>query len=320
MDFDNTKNERKIAKIKVIGVGGGGNNAVNRMIQDGIRNVEFVAINTEEKVLKLSKAKNVIQIGKETTKGLGAGSNPAVGEVAAKENIKEIEDILNDTDMVFITAGMGGGTGTGAAPVVASIAKEKGILTVGIVTKPFTFEGKRKSMQAEMGISKMKEKVDALIVISNDSLLKTVDRNTTLKQAFEIADNTLKQGIQGITDLITVTGAVNVDFADIKTIMQNTGLAHMGIGIANGDNRIVEATKQAVENSLSETNIKGAKGLIINFTGGLDLSLQEVNVSVNMIEDYLDEDATVIFGLVIDENMNDNIEITVIATGINSQI
>ncbi len=303
------------ATIKVIGVGGAGNNAVNRMVESGIKGVEFIAVNTDEQILEKSKAGTTIQIGEKITKGLGAGANPDIGAQSAEENKSEITEALRGADMVFVTAGMGGGTGTGAAPIVASVAKEMGILTIGIVTKPFTFEGKKRLSQAERGIESLKGKVDTLVVIPNDKLLQIIDRKTTMVEAFRMADDVLRQGVQGISDLIAIPGLVNLDFADVKTIMLNTGMAHMGIGSASGENRAEDAAKQAIQSPLLETSIEGARGVIINITGGNDLGLHEVNTAAELVQRSVDPEANIIFGAVIDENMNDEISITVIATG-----
>ena len=288
------------ATIKVIGVGGAGNNAVNRMIEAGIRNVEFIAVNTDRQTLNTSRAGSKIQIGEKITRGLGAGANPDIGAQSAEESRAEIAEVLKGADMVFVTAGMGGGTGTGAAPVVAAIAKELGILTIGVVTKPFTFEGKKRLAQAERGIASLKGKVDTLVVIPNDKLLQVIDRKTSIVEAFRMADDVLRQGVQGISDLIAVPGLINLDFADVKTIMLNQGMAHMGIGTASGENRAEDAAKQAIQSPLLETSIEGAKGVIINITGGTDIGLLEANI---------------IFGTVTDESMGEEIQITVIATG-----
>ena len=303
------------ATIKVIGVGGAGNNAINRMIEAGIKNVEFIAVNTDRQALQLSKATSRIQIGEKLTRGLGAGANPDIGMQAAEESKAEIAEILRGADMVFVTAGMGGGTGTGAAAIVAGTAKEMGILTIAVVTKPFTFEGKKRLAQAERGIESLKSKVDTLIVIPNDKLLQIIDRKTSMSEAFMLADDVLRQGVQGISDLITVTGTVNLDFADVKTIMLNTGMAHMGTGRASGENRAEDAAKQAISSPLLETSIEGARGVIINVTGGESLGLQEVNTAAELIQRSVDPEANIIFGTVIDPNMQDEIQITVIATG-----
>lgn len=316
MRYSEQNNEDNLVKIKVIGVGGAGNNAVNRMIEEGIRNVQFIAINTEEQALAQSKANFQMHIGKNTTKGLGAGSNPILGEMAAREDEENIRSVLTGTDMVFVTAGMGGGTGTGAAPVVCEIAKSMGILTVGIVTKPFIFEGKRRRNNAEDGIARMKRNVDALIVVENNNLLKAVPKGTTMVEAFSEADGVLKKGVQGVTDLITIPGFINIDFADIKTIMKDSGIAHMGIGLAEGDQRALDAAIDAMDSPLLETSVKGAKGLIVNVTGGIDLGLSEVSTAVGYIKDFLDPEANIIFGTIVDERIHDAVMVTVIATGI----
>ena len=312
----NNENVDNGVKIKVIGVGGGGNNAVLHIINERVKNIEAYLINTEMGVLKKTNYRNVLQIGKETTKGLGAGANEVVGERAARESRGDIENILQNTDMLFVTAGMGGGTGTGAAPVVAEIAKEMGILTVGFVTKPFMFEGKLRDMRAEAGIEKLKENVNALIVILNDNLLKVANKNTPLKEAFFLANDVVKQGIQSITDLITTVGQINLDFADIKTIFSYRGKAYMGIGKAEGELRVKEAVEQAIANPLTENTIDGAKGVIFNVTGGENLSLTEIDSAIKVINDKVDDDANIIFGTVIDENLKDEVNVTVIATGI----
>ena len=303
------------ATIKVIGVGGGGTNAVNRMVDSGIRGVEFVAVNTDRQALILSKAASKIQIGEKITRGLGAGANPDIGAQAAEESKSEITEALRGADMVFVTAGMGGGTGTGAAPIVAQCAKEMGILTIGVVTKPFTFEGKKRLSQAERGIESLKGKVDTLVVIPNDKLLQIIDRKTSIVEAFKMADDVLRQGVQGISDLIAVPGLVNLDFADVKTIMLNTGIAHMGIGRASGESRAEDAAKQAISNPLLESSIEGAKGVIINITGGSNLGLHEVNTAAEIVQRSADPEANIIFGAVIDESIDEDIIITVIATG-----
>ncbi|MBQ9298221.1 MAG: cell division protein FtsZ [Clostridia bacterium] len=304
-----------IATIKVIGVGGAGNNAVNRMIEAGIRGVEFIAVNTDRQILQESKAPTKIQIGEKITRGLGAGANPDIGAQAAEETKGEIAEALRGADMVFVTAGMGGGTGTGAAPIVAAAAKEMGILTIGVVTKPFTFEGKKRLSQAERGIESLKGKVDTLIVIPNDKLLQIIDRKTSILEAFKMADDVLRQGVQGISDLIAVPGLINLDFADVKTIMLNTGMAHMGTGRASGENRAEDAAKQAIESPLLETSIEGARGVIINITGSSNLGLHEVNTAAELIQRSVDSEANIIFGSVVDEEMGDDVSITVIATG-----
>ena len=303
------------ATIKVIGVGGAGNNAVNRMIEAGIKGVEFIAVNTDRQALQKSKAGTKIQIGEKVTRGLGAGANPDIGAQSAEENKSEIAETLRGADMVFVTAGMGGGTGTGAAPIVAQAAKEMGILTIGVVTKPFTFEGKKRLSQAERGIESLKGKVDSLVVIPNDKLLQIIDRKTSIIEAFKMADDILRQGVQGISDLIAIPGLVNLDFADVKTIMLNTGMAHMGIGRASGENRAEDAAKQAVQSPLLETSIEGARGVIINITGGENLGLHEVNTAAELVQRSVDPEANIIFGTVTDPDMGDEIQITVIATG-----
>ncbi|MBL4930782.1 MULTISPECIES: cell division protein FtsZ [Clostridium] len=306
--------------IKVIGCGGGGSNAVNRMIVEGLKNVEFLAINTDKQALMLSHANQKIQVGEKLTKGLGAGANPEIGKKAAEESREEIEEAIKGADMVFITAGMGGGTGTGAAPVVAEIAKSLGILTVGVVTKPFPFEGRRRMKHAEMGIENLKEKVDTLVIIPNERLLTMVDKKTTLLDSFKLADDVLRQGVQGISDLITIPGLVNLDFADVRAVMLDKGLAHMGVGKGSGDNRAQEAAKQAISSPLLETSIVGATGVLLNVTGGADLGLLEINEAAEIVQDAADPDANIIFGAVIDETLKDEIRITVIATGFEEEV
>ena len=320
-DYDENNNYMMdgTATIKVIGVGGAGNNAINRMIESGIKGVEFIAINTDRQALQLSKASSKIQIGEKLTRGLGAGANPEIGMQAAEESKAEIAEMLRGADMVFVTAGMGGGTGTGAAPIVAAAAKELGILTIGVVTKPFTFEGKKRLTQAEKGIANLKEKVDTLVVIPNDKLLQIIDRRTSIVEAFKMADDVLRQGVQGISDLISVPGLINLDFADVKAVMLNTGMAHMGIGRASGENRAEDAAKQAIQSPLLETSIEGARGVIINITGGNDLGLQEANTAAELVQRSVDPEANIIFGVVTDENLGDEISITVIATGFEQQ-
>jgi cell division protein FtsZ len=306
----------QFAQIKVVGVGGGGNNAVNRMIESQLKGVHFVAINTDRQALFGSNAESKIQIGEKLTKGLGAGANPDIGKKAAEESRDDISQVLQGADMVFITAGMGGGTGTGAAPIVAQVAKELGILTVGVVTKPFSFEGKRRMQHAEIGIEELQKQVDTLVTIPNDRLLQIAEKKTSIMDAFKIADDVLRQGVQGISDLIAVPGLVNLDFADVKTIMYERGLAHMGVGRgANGENRAVDAAKQAIQSPLLETSIEGAKGVLLNITGGPNLGLLEVNEAAELVSQAADPDANIIFGAVIDENLKDELIITVIATG-----
>ena len=302
------------AQIKVIGVGGAGCNAVNRMVQYGLQGVEFIAVNTDKQALTMNKGDNKIQIGEKLTKGLGAGADPEIGRKAADESRDLIQEALRGADMVFITAGMGGGTGTGAAPIVAQCAKEMGILTVGVVTKPFTFEGRVRMRNAEAGIENLKPAVDTLITIPNDKLIALVGK-ASLPDALRVADDVLRQGIQGISDLIAVPAMINLDFADVKTIMKEKGMAHMGIGTACGEKRASEAAKQAVESPLLETSIDGAKGILMNITGGPDLSLLEVNEAAELIQQSADPDANIIFGADIDESMGDALRITVIATG-----
>lgn len=302
------------AKIIVIGVGGAGNNAVNRMIDESISGVEFIGINTDSQALQLCKAPTAIQIGEKLTKGLGAGAQPEIGEKAAEENVEELTQAIKGADMVFVTCGMGGGTGTGAAPVVAKIAKQMGILTVGVVTKPFRFEARTRMTNAEAGIEKLKESVDTLIVIPNDKLLEIVDRRTTMPEALKKADEVLQQAVQGITDLINVPGLINLDFADVKTVMVDKGVAHIGIGSATGDDKAIEAVKQAVASPLLETTIEGASHVIINISG--DIGLVEANDAASYIQELAGDNANIIFGAVYDESATDSCTITVIATGI----
>lgn len=313
IDFD--VDMEQFAKIKVIGVGGGGNNAINRMIDHGVRGVDFIAFNTDKQALYSSKAEAKIQIGEKLTKGLGAGANPEIGERAAEENRNEIMEAMEGADMIFITAGMGGGTGTGAAPIVAEIAKELGILTVAVVTKPFTFEGRKRLKQADTGLENLREKVDTLVIIPNDKLLQMAEKKTPMSEAFQMADEVLRQGIQGISDLISVPNLINLDFSDVKTIMENKGIAHMGIGQANGDNRATEAAQLAIKSPLLETSIDGAKSVLLNITGGDDLGMLEVNEAAELIMQAVDKDANIIFGAGIDSSMNNEVKITVIATG-----
>jgi cell division protein FtsZ len=311
LEFDT--NLDSLATIKVIGVGGGGNNAVNRMIEHGVQGVEFIAVNTDAQALNLSKAEVKMQIGAKLTRGLGAGANPDVGKKAAEESKEQLEAALSGADMVFVTAGMGGGTGTGAAPVIAQIARDLGALTVGVVTRPFTFEGKKRSGQASGGIGAMKEAVDTLIVIPNDRLLEIVDKSTPMLEAFREADNVLRQGVQGISDLIAVPGLINLDFADVKTIMSNKGSALMGIGVSAGENRAAEAAKKAISSPLLETSIDGAQGVLMNITGGTNLSLYEVQEAADIVATASDQEVNMIFGSVINEALKDEIIVTVIA-------
>ena len=318
-EMDNSRMGDGTATIKVIGVGGAGNNAVNRMIEADIKGVEFIAVNTDRQALQKSKAPTKIQIGEKITRGLGAGANPDIGAQAAEESRSEIGEALRGADMVFVTAGMGGGTGTGAASIVAGTAKEMGILTIAVVTKPFTFEGKKRLAQAERGVESLKGKVDSLVVIPNDKLLQIIDRKTSIVEAFKMADDVLRQGVQGISDLIAIEGLVNLDFADVKTIMLNRGMAHMGIGRASGENRAEDAAKQAIQSPLLETSIEGARGVIINITGGSDLGLQEINTAAELVQRSVDPEANIIWGSVIDESLGDEIVITVIATGFETE-
>lgn len=318
MDFD--LDLEQFATIKVIGVGGGGNNAVNRMIEAGLTGVEFISVNADAQALQHCKTNKCIQIGGKLTRGLGAGANPAMGEQAAQESREEILAALRGADMVFVTAGMGGGTGTGAAPVVAECAKEVGALTVGVVTKPFSFEGRRRQKQAEIGTANLKENVDTIITIPNDRLLQISDKKTSMIDAFRVADDVLRQGVQGISDLISVPGLINLDFADIKTIMTNTGSALMGIGYGTGDNAAGMAAEAAIKSPLLETSIEGAKGVLLNITGGKNLGLLEVNEAAEVVSNAVDPDANIIFGAVIDERLGDEVRVTVVATGINENV
>ena len=307
--------QSSFASIKVVGCGGGGNNAVNRMVEAGLRGVEFIAINTDRQALGMSKAQTQIQIGEKITKGLGAGAVPEIGRRAAEESKEEIAQALAGADLVFVTAGMGGGTGTGAAPIVAEIARDLGALTIAVVTKPFSFEGKQRMKNAESGIADLKQRVDTLVVIPNDSLLKVSSKNTSMLEAFRIADDVLRQGIQGISDLIAVPAMINLDFADVKTVMESGGMAHMGIGIGSGENKLVDAAKNAIASPLLETNIDGARAVLINVTGGADISIVDINEAANLVMEAADPDANIIFGAGIDETMGDAVRITVIATG-----
>lgn len=310
----------QLAQIKVIGVGGGGSNAVNRMIENGVKGVEFITVNTDAQALHQAKSEHKLQIGDKLTRGLGAGANPEVGKRAAEESKELIMNTLRGADLVFVTAGMGGGTGTGAAPVIAEIARECGALTVGVVTRPFTFEGRKRAMQAEQGIAALKEKVDTLILIPNDRLLEIVDKKTPMLEAFREADNVLRQGVQGISDLIALPGLINLDFADVKTIMTERGSALMGIGVGTGENRAVEAARKAIQSPLLETSIEGARGVLLNITGGLNLSLYEVNEAADIVASASDPDVNMIFGAVIDETLKEEIKVTVIATGFEHRI
>ncbi|WP_079505055.1 cell division protein FtsZ [Mesobacillus jeotgali] len=310
----------QFATIKVIGVGGGGNNAVNRMIEDGVQGVEFISVNTDAQALNMSKAEVTMQIGGSLTRGLGAGANPEIGRKAVEESRKQIRDALEGADMVFVTAGMGGGTGTGAAPEIAHIARELGALTIGVVTRPFTFEGRKRAQNAAAGIEEMKKAVNTLIIIPNERLLQIVDKKTPMIQAFREADNVLRQGVQGISDLIAVPGLINLDFADVKTIMSNKGTALMGIGVASGENRAADAAKKAISSPLLETSINGAKGVLMNITGGMNLSLYEVQEAADIVAAATDDQLNMIFGSVINENLTNEIMVTVIATGFDHDV
>lgn len=307
-----------VAQIKVVGVGGGGNNAVNRMIASNIKSAQFIAVNTDKQALFLSKAPVKIQLGEKLTRGLGAGGEPEVGEKAAEESRNEITEAIKGADLLFITAGMGGGTGTGAAPVVAEIAKEMGILTVGVVTRPFVFEGKNREANARVGISNLKQYVDTLVIIPNDKLLQVVPKGTSMVEAFRVADDVLRQSIQGISDLIVTPSLINLDFADVRSIMKNKGLAHMGIGRARGENRMINAVRQAVSSPLLETTIEGATGVIIYVIGGFDMSLDEVNEAARLVQEVVDPSANIIFGAGINPEMEEEISVTVIATGFDT--
>jgi len=317
--FDIGTEIEQFANIKVVGVGGGGNNAVNRMIEQGLDGVEFVAINTDAQALLSSNAGRTIRIGEKITRGLGAGSNPTIGEEAAEESREEVAQALEGADMVFVTAGMGGGTGTGAAPIVAEIAKNLGALTVAVVTKPLTVEGRQRMDKAQSGIENLKNSVDTLIVIPNDRLLEVAEKQTSLIDAFKIADDVLRQGVQGISDLITITGIINLDFADVKTIMTDAGSALMGIGRAKGDDRAADAAKLAIASPLLEASIEGAKGVLLNITGGMNLGIHEANEAARIIQEVADPEANIILGAVIDENFEEEVQVTVIATGFDAK-
>jgi len=304
-----------LAVIKVVGVGGGGTNAVNRMVDAGLSGVEFIAVNTDAQALLMCDADVKIHIGSKATRGLGAGADPAVGQAAAQESRDELKESLKGADMIFVTAGEGGGTGTGGAPIVAELGSELGALTVGVVTRPFAFEGRRRSDQAERGIDALRDRVDTLIVIENDRLLQVVEKKTSIMEAFGIADDILRQGVQGITDLITVPGLVNLDFADVRTIMREAGSALMGIGTASGENRAAEAARAAVSSPLLEASIEGATGILLNVTGGTEIGLFEVNEAAEVVTSAADQNANVIFGAVIDDSIGDEVRVTVIATG-----
>ena len=306
---------RRYAAIKVVGVGGGGSNAVNRMISAGLRGVEFIAINTDAQALAMSNADKKIHIGSKITKGLGAGGDPEVGRQAADESKEDLTEALEGADMVFVTAGMGGGTGTGGAPIVAQAARDLGALTIGVVTKPFTFEGRRRGQAADDGVRTLKQKVNTLITIPNDRLLQIIDRTATVIEAFRTADDVLRQGVQGIADLITVPGLINLDFADVRTVMHEAGAALIGIGVASGEDRAMRAAQAAISSPLLETSMQGARGVLLNVTGGVDLGLMEVSEAAQIIKDAADPDANIIFGAVIDEKADSEVRITVIATG-----
>lgn len=308
----------RYANLKVVGVGGGGSNAINRMIEAGIKGVDFICVNTDAQALNLSKAPIRLQIGQNLTRGLGAGANPEVGQKAAEESRDEIIEHLKGADMVFVTAGMGGGTGTGGAPVIAAAAKELGALTVGVVTKPFSFEGRRRMSVALQGIENLRSNVDTLIVIPNDRLLQVVPKDATILDAFRVADDVLRHGVQGISDLVCVPGLINLDFADVRTIMMDTGSALMGIGIGHGENRAKEAAAQAISSPLLEASIEGAKGVLMNITGGPDLGIFEVNEAAELVMQAADPDANIIFGAVINDDLEDTLQITVIATGFDN--
>lgn len=309
------EDKANFASIKVVGCGGGGNNAVNRMVDAGLQGVEFISVNTDRQALALSNATVKIQIGEKLTKGLGAGAVPDIGRRAAEESREEIAQSIKGADLVFVTAGMGGGTGTGAAPIVAEIARDLGCLTIAVVTKPFAFEGKQRMKNAEMGIADLKQRVDTLVVIPNDRLLQVVSKGTSMLEAFRIADDVLRQGIQGISDLIAVPALINLDFADVKTVMESGGMAHMGIGIGSGENKMVDAAKNAIQSPLLETNIDGARAVLINITGGEDISIIDINEATSLIMQAADSEANIIFGAGIDPSIGDEVRITVIATG-----
>lgn len=319
MEYTLDSTDNKGAVIKVIGVGGAGGNAVNRMVEAGIKGVQFITANTDVQALESSNAETKIQLGPKLTRGLGAGSNPEVGQKAAQESEEAIKEALEGADMIFVTAGMGGGTGTGAAPIVANIAKESGALTVGVVTRPFAFEGAKRSRFAADGITELKKDVDTLVIISNSKLLEIVDKKTPMGEAFSIADDVLRQGVQSISDLITSPGFVNLDFADVKTVMSDQGSALMGIGTANGENRITEATKKAISSPLLEVSIDGAKQVLLNITGGPDLSLFEAQDAAQIVSEQATSDVNIIFGTSIDDTLGDQVKVTVIATGVESE-
>ncbi|MBR5009650.1 MAG: cell division protein FtsZ, partial [Clostridia bacterium] len=310
-DFDTTN----FASIKVVGVGGAGTNAVNRMLDRGLKGVEFIAVNTDKQALELSKAPVKVQIGEKLTKGLGAGANPDIGKRAAEESREELLNVIQGADLVFVTCGMGGGTGTGAAPVIAEIARNQGILTIGVVSKPFAFEGRQRMKNAEKGIAELKTNVDTLVVVPNEKLLSFVSEATTMEDAFRDADDILRQGIQGISDLIALPAMINLDFADVRTVMESKGLAHMGIGTARGENRMIDAAEDAIKSPMLETSIDGARSVLINITGSQDMTLFEVNKAAQRIQQAADPEANIIFGAGIDDSLSDEVRVTVIATG-----
>ena len=319
MQFDNKNAIQPVAQIRVVGVGGGGGNAVNRMIAVNLKSAQFIAINTDKQALLMSRATHRIQIGEKLTRGLGAGGDPEIGQKAAEESRAAIAETLHGTDLVFITAGMGGGTGTGAAPVVASIAKEMGILTVAVVTKPFEFEGMHRMHNAELGVAALRKVVDTLVIIPNDKLSQVVPKNTSMVEAFRYADDVLRQGIQGISDIIVSPSMINLDFADVRTIMKNKGLAHMGIGRGTGDNRTIDAVRQAVSSPLLETTIEGATGILLHIMGGNDITLSEVKEASEMIREVVDKSCNIIFGTGVDEALNEEVIVTIVATGFSQE-
>ena len=320
MAFGLDTGAESVVDIKVIGVGGGGSNVVNRMVESGVKGVEFIAVNTDKQALAISSANHKIQIGEKLTEGQGAGSNPEVGRQSAEESRTQISKALEGTDMVFITAGMGGGTGTGAAPILADLSKEMDILTVGVVTKPFSFEGRRRMQQAELGIENLRTKVDSLVIIPNDRLKFVTEQKITLANAFEVADDVLRQAVQSISDLIKNTGFINLDFADVSAVMKDAGMAHMGVGRASGKNKAEEAARRAGSSPLLETSINGARGVLVNVTGSTDVGLEEVEIAANLVQEAADPNALIIFGATFDESMEDEICVTVIATGFDETI
>ncbi|MBQ9179605.1 MAG: cell division protein FtsZ [Firmicutes bacterium] len=317
LQFEKTENEN--ANIIVIGVGGGGCNAVNRMIDANPKNVNFIAVNTDKQALNTCKAETKLQIGEKLTKGLGAGGNPEIGQKSAEESMEDIGRQIQGAEMVFVTAGMGGGTGTGAAPIIAKVAKDLGILTVGVVTKPFSFEGRKRSEHAELGIKFLKKFVDSIVIVPNDKLLQIAESNTTLVEAFNMADEVLRQGVQGITDLIGEEGMINLDFADVETVMRDRGVAHMGIGNGKGEDKVNDAVKAAIESPLLETTVAGAKAILLNITGGFDIGMMDINEAANQIQSVADKDAIIIFGAAVKEDMQDEMSVTIIATGFENE-